>query len=180
MRKVIVTEFMTLDGVVGYPHHWSFPYWNDEIAQFKQDETFASGGLLLGRVTYTEFAAAWPGRTDATGFADRFNSLPKYVISSTLEKAAWNNSHLIKSNYAEEIAKLKQMDGQDLVVHGSVKLVNFLLQANLIDRYNLLVYPLVVGKGLRLFSEESNAKLQLVEAKTFATGVVAQIYTPQP
>lgn len=180
MRKVIVTEFMTLDGVVGYPHHWSFPYWNDEIAQFKQDETFASGGLLLGRVTYTEFAAAWPGRTDATGFADRFNNMPKYVVSTTLDKAEWNNSHLIKGNFAKEIAKLKQMEGQDLVVHGSVTLVSALMQANLIDQYNLLIYPLVLGTGLRLFKEESTAKLKLVESKSFGTGVVAHIYEPAP
>lgn len=178
MRKIIVTEFMTLDGVVGYPHHWSFSYWNDEIAKFKHDETFSSGGLLLGRVTYEEFAAAWPGRTDEAGFADRFNNMPKYVVSTTLAKAEWNNSHLIKNNFVEEIAKLKQMAGQDLVVHGSVTLVNTLLQANLIDQYNLLVYPLVLGKGLRLFRAESNAKLQLVEAKPFGTGVVAQIYRP--
>ena len=178
MRKIIVTEFMTLDGVVGYPHHWSFPYWNDEIAKFKYNETFSSGGLLLGRVTYEEFAAAWPGRTDETGFADRFNNMPKYVVSTTLDKAEWNNSHLIKSNVTEEITKLKAMAGQDLVVHGSVTLVNTLLQANLVDQYNLLVYPLVLGKGLRLFSEGSNANLQLVDAKAFGTGVIAQIYQP--
>src|SRR6185503_9389745 len=102
MRKVVVTEFMALDGGIDSPEKWSFPFWNDEIAKFKHAELFASDALLLGRVTYQGFAAAWPSRTDEAGFADRINSLPKYVVSTTLDKADWNNSTIIKD--AEHIA----------------------------------------------------------------------------
>ena len=104
MRKIVVAEFVTLDGVLEDPQNWSFPYWNDEIGKFKHDELFASDAQLLGRVTYEGFAAAWPSRTDEEGYADRLNSLPKYVVSTTLETAEWNNSHLVKENVAEEIS----------------------------------------------------------------------------
>lgn len=180
MRKIIVTEFITLDGVIESPHLWSFPYGNEEIAKFKHDELFATDALLLGRVTYEGFAAAWPGRTDEAGFADRFNSIPKYVVTTTLDKAEWNNSHLLKHNVAQEIAKLKAETGQDIVVHGSATLVQTLMRENLIDQYNLLVYPIILGTGLRLFQEGSKASLNLVEAKAFGSGVVAQIYQPAP
>ncbi|MFN8454988.1 MAG: dihydrofolate reductase family protein [Anaerolineae bacterium] len=178
MRKVVVTEFVTLDGVVEAPEKWSFAYWNDEIAQFKHAELFGSDALLLGRVTYQGFAAAWPSRTDKTGFADRINSLPKYVVSTTMDKVEWNNSRLIKDNIATEVAKLKQQPGQDIFIHGSVTLAQTLLQADLIDQYNLLVYPIVLGQGLRLFKAGSQAKLKLVEAKPFSSGVVALTYQP--
>jgi dihydrofolate reductase len=176
MRKIIVTEFVTLDGVMQDPHLWSFPYGNDEIAKFKYDETFSSGAQLLGRVTYQGFAEAWPSRDGE--FADRFNSQLKYVVSTTLDKAEWNNSHLIKTDVMAQIAKLKQESGQDLLVHGSRKLVQSLMQENLIDEYHLLVYPIVRGSGLRLFQEGDTANLKLVESKPFATGVVALIYQP--
>jgi len=178
MSKLVVTEFMTLDGVMEAPHEWSFPYWNDEAAKFKQDELFASGALLLGRVTYEGFAAAWPSRTDPTGFADRMNALPKYVVSTTLNEVGWNNSRLIKGNVADEVSRLKQEPGQDIVVHGSRTLVQTLMQHGLIDEYHLLVYPLALGSGKRLFEEGSKARLKLVEAKTFGTGVVALVYRP--
>lgn len=129
MRKVIVTEFITLDGIVEAPEKWSFPFWNDEIAKFKHDELFASDALLLGRVTYQGFAAAWPSRTDETGFADRINSLPKFVVSTTLDKVEWNNSSLIKdtNHLADEISKLKQQLGQNLLIYGSPQLVQSLM-----------------------------------------------------
>jgi dihydrofolate reductase len=185
MRKVIVSEYVSLDGVIEDPggaekfEHggWTIPYSNDEIAKFKFDELFASDALLQGRVTYQGFAAAWPSMTDEAGFADRMNSLPKYVVSTTLEEPlAWNNSRLIKGNIAEEVARLKQESGQDVLVFGSGTLTQTLLQYNLIDQYNLLVYPVVLGSGKRLFGDRSNVALKLVETKTFSSGVVALTY----
>src|SRR5205085_8006346 len=126
MRNVIATEYVTLDGVIEEPG-WTTPYWNDEIAKFKFDELFASDALLLGRVTYQGFAEAWPSMTDEQGFADRMNSLPKYVASTTLEEAEWNAS-LIKGNVVEEVSKLKQQPGQNLLVYGSGELVHALMQ----------------------------------------------------
>jgi dihydrofolate reductase len=178
MRKVVVSMFMTLDGVIEAPHEWSFPFWTDEIGEFKHAELFASDALLLGRVTYQGFAAAWPSRTDEQGFADRMNSLPKYVVSTTLEKPEWNNSTLIKANVAEAIAKLKQQPGQDIVIHGSNTLVRALMPHHLIDEYRLLVYPIVLGSGKRLFRDGSKATLKLVETKTFGSGVVLLRYQP--
>jgi dihydrofolate reductase len=176
MRKVIVSEFTTLDGVIEAPNKWSFPYWNDEIAQFKHSELFAVDALLLGRVTYEGFASAWPGRTDEQGYADRMNSLPKYVVSTTLKTVDWNNSRLIKGNIAEEVARLKQESGQDVLVFGSGALAHTLLQSNLIDQYHLLVYPIVTGSGQRLFRDGGSAALKLVDTQTFSSGVVLLVY----
>ncbi len=156
----------------------SFPFWNDDIAKFKLDEIFASDALLLGRVTYQGFAAAWPSRTDEAGFADRMNSLPKYVVSTTLAKAEWNNSRLIKENVAAEVTRLKQQPGQEILVAGSDELVQTLMQNDLIDEYRLLVYPVVVGKGKRLFKEGNNVTLKLTESKAFSSGVVLLRYQP--
>ncbi len=177
MRKVVVTEFLSLDGVMEAPA-WTFPYWNDEIAKFKGDETNASDALLLGRVTYQGFAAAWPESTDEG--AAYFNSVRKYVVSTTLDTVEWNNSTLIKDNIVEEITKLKQQDGKDIVVHGSATLVQTLMEHDLVDRYRLLVYPLVVGKGKRLFKEGIPATLKLLGSQSFSSGVVALVYEPEP
>jgi dihydrofolate reductase len=176
MRKLTVTEFLSLDGVMENPA-WSFPYWNDEIAAFKGEETSADEALLLGRVTYEGFAASWPQR-QGDG-AEYFNGTRKYVVSTTLDKVAWNNSTLIKSNVVEEIAKLKQQDGPNLVVHGSGKLVQTLIKHDLVDGIRLLVYPVVLGTGQRLFEEGTTAKLRLVETRSFSTGVAALIYQPE-
>ena len=177
MRKVIVTEFMTLDGVVEAPEKWSFPYWNSQTEEFKNAELAATGALLLGRVTYEGFAAAWPGRTGE--FADRFNQMPKYVVSSVLKKLDWSGSEFLPGSLPEAIRRLKATEEGDVVVHGSVTLVQGLMQHNLVDRYHLLVYPLALGKGKRLLRERQHSKLKLIEAKTFATGVVALIYQPE-
>ena len=176
MRKVIVSEYVSLDGVMEEPG-WTMPYWNDEIAKFKFDELFASDALLLGRVTYQGFVKAWPSMTDEEGFADRMNSLPKYVASRTLEEAEWNAT-LIKDNIADEVSKLKQRSGQKLLVYGSGDFVHTLMQHDLIDELRLLVYPVVLGKGKRLFKDESNKKLKLVETKAFSSGVVLLSYQP--
>jgi len=176
MRKIVVTEFMSLDGIMEEPA-WTFPYWNDETARFKGEETDASDALLLGRVTYEGFAAAWPKSTDEG--ADYFNGVRKYVVSTTLDKAAWNNSTLIKDDVVGAVTKLKQGEGQDIAVHGSATLVQTLMQHDLVDRYRLLVYPVVLGKGKRLFKEGTPATLKLVESKPFNSGVVALIYEPE-
>jgi dihydrofolate reductase len=175
MRKVVVTEFLSLDGVMEDPG-WTFKYWNDEIAKFKGEESTASDALLLGRVTYQGFASAWPQSKDEG--APYFNSVRKYVVSTTLDKAEWNNSRLIKGNIVEEITKLKQQDGKDIIVHGSATLVQSLMQHDLVDRYRLLVYPLVLGKGKRLFKDGIPATLKLVDTRSFSSGVAALIYEP--
>src|SRR5439155_16794899 len=119
-RKLAATLFITLDGVVEDPQLWSFPYWGDETAAFKQAETMeASDALLLGRVTYEGFAAAWPGRKDETGFADKFNSMPKYVLSKALKKLGWNNSHLLEGDEPEAVANLKATKGGDIAFTGA-------------------------------------------------------------
>jgi len=171
------TFFVSLDGVVESPEKWSFPFWSDETQQFKVDELRATDALLLGRVTYEGFAAAWPGRK-GDAFADRFNSMPKFVASRTLKKLEWNNSHLIKGDLATEVAKLKQQPGQDIVIHGSPGLIRSLLPHDLIDEFRLLVYPLVLGRGKRLFDEASQASLSLVESTAFSKGVVKLVYRP--
>jgi dihydrofolate reductase len=175
MRNLIVTEFVSLDGVMENPA-WTFPYWNDEIAAFKGEETSAGEPILLGRVTYEGFAAAWPGREDPG--ADYFNGTRKYVVSTTLDTVEWNNSTLIKENVVEEITKLKAEDGPDIVVHGSGKLVQTLIENDLVDRYRLLIYPVVLGKGQRLFAEGATAKFELLDSRSFGSGVTALVYAP--
>jgi dihydrofolate reductase len=177
MRRVVVTEYLSLDGVMNEPA-WTEPYWYDEISKFKYDELLASAALLFGRVTYQGFAEAWPGRSDEAGFADRMNSLPKFVVSNSLEKLDWSNSHLIKGDIAHDVALLKQQPGQDILVYGGGELVRSLMPKGLVDEYRLLVYPVVVGTGKYLSQGGSRATLKLVETKTFSCGVVAVIYAP--
>jgi len=177
--KIVVTEFITLDGVVEAPNEWSFPYWNDGIAKLKLDELMAADAQLLGRVTYDGFAAAWPGRTDEAGFADRMNNMPKYVVSTTLEKADWNNSTIIKTDVPAQIAELKKQPGGDILVAGSATLIDTLIAHDLVDEYHLLTYPIVVGKGKRLFKDGSKTKLKLIESRSFDSGVVLLRYAPE-
>jgi dihydrofolate reductase len=188
MGKIIVSEFITLDGVIEAPggedslgerSGWSIPYFNEETAKFKLDDFLASDALLMGRVTYQIHAAVWPSMTDEEGFADRMNSLPKYVVSTTLEKVEWNNSRPIRGNIPEEVKKLKQEVQRNILIDGGSDLVNLLMQHDLIDEYRLLVHPVVVGKGKRLFREGSQKKeLRLIEARALSTGVVALTYQP--
>jgi dihydrofolate reductase len=175
MSKVVVSMFLSADGVMQEPA-WTFPYWNDEIAKFKAAEMAKTGSLLLGRVTYEGFAAAWPGREDEEGYADKMNSMPKHVVSTTLQNPEWTNSHVISGDVAEEIRKLKAQDGEDLLVFGSATLVNFLIQNDLVDEYNLLVYPVVLGTGKRLFQDGSATTLELTESHDAGRGVVALRY----
>jgi dihydrofolate reductase len=177
MRKLVVTEFMSLDGVMEEPA-WTFPHWNEEIAKFKGEESSDSDALLLGRVTYQGFAAAWPQSKDEG--ADYFNSVRKYVVSKTLEgPLEWNNSTLVKDDIVEQITNLRQQDGKDITVHGSATLVQTLMQHDLVDRYRLLVYPLVVGKGKRLFEGDIPVTLKLLQSQSFSSGVVALVYEPE-
>ncbi len=186
MRKVVASEYVTLDGVMEDPGGgegtghggWSFQFWSEEAAKFKFDELFASDALLLGRKTYQGFAKAWPTMPGTGEYGERMNSLPKYVVSTRLKTLEWNAS-LIKGPLAEEISKLKQQPGQDLLIFGSGELVHTLAQLNLIDEYRLMVHPIVVGGGKRLFREGSEKKvLRLVETKTFSSGVVVLTYQP--
>ena len=188
MGRIVITEFVSLDGVVEAPgggesfKHggWSFDISRGEEGdKFKLDETLASEALLLGRVTYEGFAAAWPSRADEAGFADKFNSMPKYVVSSTLEDPEWNNSTVLKGDVGEEVAKLKQEQDGDIVVHGSPQLVQTLIEHDLVDEYRLMVYPVVLGGGKRLFGETTDKKtLRLVDSKVVGDGVAILIYQP--
>jgi dihydrofolate reductase len=184
MRKLIVSEFLSLDGIMEDPGPdgpfkqagWSMPYADGQFFKFKLDELFAADALLLGRVTYDGFAKAWPGRKDEAGFSERMNSIAKYVVSENLEKAEWNNSKIIRGDLTEEITKLKQQPGGNILVFGSSVLINALMQNNLIDEYCLLVYPLLLGAGKRLFEDGAGAKLKLLEAKSFDSGIVLLRY----
>ena len=186
--RIVVTEFVSLDGVVEAPGGgedfkyggWSFEIdRGDEGDKFKLDETMSSEALLLGRVTYEGFAAAWPSRTDEFGFADKFNSMPKYVVSSTLEDPEWNNTTVLKGDVVEEVAKLKQEQDGDIVVHGSPQLVQTLIEHDLVDEYRLMVFPVVLGTGKRLFGETTDKKsLRLVDSKVVGDGVAILVYQP--
>src|SRR5215207_8926422 len=165
MGRIVVTEFVSLDGVMEDPggsEDFKYGGWSFEIERgeegnkFKLDETLASEALLLGRVTYEGFAAAWPSRDG--DFADKFNGMPKYVVSSTLENPEWNNSTVLKGDVAEEVSKLKQEQDGDIVVHGSAQLVQALLENDLVDELRLMVFPVVLGSGKRLFGETTDKK----------------------
>jgi dihydrofolate reductase len=184
--KIVVTEFVSLDGVVEAPgggegfkyDGWSFEIERgDEGNQFKLDETMSSQALLLGRVTYEGFAAAWPSRTGE--FADKFNSMPKYVVSSTLESPEWSNTTVLAGDVAEEVAKLKGSLEGDIVVHGSPRLVQTLIDRDLVDEFRLMVFPVVLGTGKRLFDRTSDKKpLRLVSSKIVGEGVAILVYEP--
>jgi dihydrofolate reductase len=183
-RKVIVTEFITLDGVIEAPgpahdfKHagWTMPFWGDDIGKFKSEEMFAADALLLGRKTYEGFAAAWPGRQDPEGFADRMNGVPKYVATHTLKKLEWNNSHMLQGDVAEAVTKLKREPGQNILVAGSGDLVQTLTRRGVVDEFCLLTYPVALGEGQRLFAAGTQAKLELIESRAFKSGVVALRY----
>jgi len=186
MGRIVVTEFVSLDGVMedpggaeGFKHGgWTFEISRgDEGDKFKLDETVSSEALLLGRVTYEGFAAAWPSREGE--FADKFNTMPKYVVSSTLEEPDWSNSTVLRGDVAEEVAKLKQEHDGDVVVHGSARLVQTLFEHDLVDELRLMVFPVVLGSGKRLFGEASDKKpLKLVDSKVVGDGVAILVYEP--
>jgi dihydrofolate reductase len=184
VRKLIVTEFVSLDGVMeapggeeGHPHSgWVFDFMSPDQEQFKLQETLDADMLLLGRVTYDGFSAAWPER--GGDFADKMNGMRKVVASTTLEDPEWNNTTVIR-DVAGEVAALKEEDGGPILVAGSRTLVQSLMEHDLVDEYCLLIFPVVLGSGARLFPEsEEKRPLELVDSRTFSSGVTAQTYRP--
>lgn len=181
MRKVIVSEFVSLDGVFEAPDQWHFPYFNDEMGQEIGAAMGQADAMLMGRVLYEEWSAFWPQQdSEENPIAARMNGIQKYVVSTTLEgPLGWNNSTLIGENVAEEISRLKQQPGKDISISGSGSLVRSLLKDGLIDELRLMVHPVVVGSGKRLFEEGGEQiALVLVDSKTFSTGVVYLTYAP--
>ena len=182
MRKLVASFFISLDGVVQGPGPgddfelagWTMPYWDDDIAAFADAAMQAADTLLLGRVTYQGFAAAFAESISPD--AEVMNSYRKYVVSTTLQQADWANSSLISENVMEEIASLKQQPGQDIGMSGSGTLVQSLLRHNLIDELNLLIYPVVLGRGKRLFEDGLNLNLKLTQSKTSKSGVLLTTY----
>ena len=188
MGNVIVTEFVSVDGVFEDPGGsenfenggWSFEFnRGDDGDKFKLDETMASDALLLGRVTYEGFADAWPKRS-GDPFSEKFNSMPKYVVSSTLENPDWNNSTVIGGNLSEEVAKLKDEYDHDIAVHGSGQLSRALLDEGLVDEVRLMVFPVVLGEGKRFFNGVDMRAFELADSKTVGPdGVIVLTYRPK-
>jgi dihydrofolate reductase len=186
MGRIVVTEFVSLDGVMEDPggsedfEHggWSFEINRGEDGdKFKLDEALEAEALLLGRVTYEGFAEAWPSRDGE--FADKFNTMPKYVVSSTLEDPEWTNSTVLKGDLPDEVSKLKQEQDGDIVVHGSAQLVQALVDNDLVDELRLMVFPVVLGSGKRLFGDTSDKKsLRLADSKMVGDGVAILTYAP--
>jgi dihydrofolate reductase len=187
MRKILVSESLTLDGVFegpgkggGEPFEyagWADPYSNEKLMKHVSESMSGGDALLLGRVTYQYLEASWSPQTGP--IADYMNNITKYVVSTTLKKAKWNNSSLIKGKIAEEIAKLKKQSGKNIAVIGSGNLVQTLMEHDLVDEYLLLVYPLVLGTGKRFFGSGNKTPLKLKETKPFSSGVVFHSYEPE-
>ena len=186
MSKLIVTEYVSLNGVIeapggepGHPHTgWSGDYHEPELIQYKLDEVREAESLLIGRVTYEGFSAAWPARDGE--FADKMNSMPKHVVSSTLsEPLEWENSTVIAGDVATEVAQLKRREGGPILVAGSPTLVHSLIEHDLVDEYRLMVCPVVVADGKRMFPDVPDPKpLRLADTKTFSSGAVVHTYNP--
>lgn len=193
MARVTLTTFLSLDGVMqapgdpdedrtgGFDHGgWQFPYADDALHRFVGDWLAAADGLLLGRRTYEIFAAYWPNITGQDDpVANRLNTLPKYVASTTLDRVEWNNSRLLRGDVAREVARLREGPGRELQIHGSGTLARTLMNADLIDEYRLWIHPVVLGAGIRLFADGVTPKaLRLTDVKRTGTGVVVHVYTP--
>jgi dihydrofolate reductase len=186
MGRIVVTEFISLDGVIEDPggsEDFKYGGWSFEIDRgddgdrFKLDEALDADALLLGRRTYEGFAAAWPSRDGE--FADKFNNMPKYVVSSTLKDPEWTNSTVLDGDLSEEVSRLRQDVDGDIVVHGSAQLVQALVENGLVDELRLMVFPVVLGAGKRLFGETSDKRrLRLSDSKTVGDGVQILTYEP--
>lgn len=185
MRKIIVSEFITLDGVIeapggnetNHPHGgWQFQYRDAGAGQYKIDELNSVDAILLGRKTFDQFSAYWPTQTGA--FGDPINKYAKYVVSSTLQKADWNNSHILR-DVAKDVAALKQTNGGDILVYGSGTLVKSLLENNLVDELRLMLFPIAIGGGLRIFNDKRGLnKFKLKNSRAFDNGVLMLEYVP--
>jgi dihydrofolate reductase len=179
MRKIVAGLFMSLDGVVESPEQWQLPYVNDEMGQAVGAQLAESDTLLLGRRTYQEFAAFWPYQPSDAPFAEQMNTIPKLVVSTTLDTLEWKNSSLIRGNLVEQLTKLKQQPGKNLNVTGSGTLVRSLLREGLLEELRLMVCPVVVGRGRHLFEDGGDQKaLALVSSGSFSTGVLQLTYQP--
>jgi dihydrofolate reductase len=180
MRKLVSSFFISLDGVVEAPDKWHFPYFNDEMGAAVGEAIAASDSMLIGRRTYEEWAAFWPNQDPAADpFVSIMNETPKFVASTTLDKVEWQNSTLLKGDLAEAVNELKARPGKNIGMSGSATLVRSLLEKGLLDELRLLVHPLVVGSGAKLFPEGTTpVNLELVDSRTFSTGVIDLTYRP--
>jgi dihydrofolate reductase len=180
MRKVVASLFLSLDGVMEAPEKWNSPYFNDEMGAVIGEAISNTDAFLLGRRTYEEWAAFWPTQSpDEIPMAGPINTLPKFVASTTLKEVTWENSTLVNGDVPSEVSKLKQQPGKDISISGSATLVRSLLQASLIDELRLMVHPVVLGSGRRLFENGTGQMpLELVESQTFSTGVLNLTYRP--
>ncbi len=188
MRRLIASEFVTLDGVMEAPGNephpdgknaWVLRYAGEDQQRFKIDEVFEAGALLLGRVTYEIFAAFWPTAPKGDGFTDRMNDIPKYVVSTTLESPSWQNTTIIRGDPVAAIIDLKKEQGGDIFLHGSCQLFNSLVGRDVIDEYRIMVFPVILGSGKRLFKEATAiTNLELVDTRTFESGVTILTYRP--
>ena len=179
MRKIVAGLFVSLDGVVEAPEQWHFPYFNDEMGETIGSQMAGSDTMLLGRRTYEEFAAYWADKGSDVPLADEINEIPKLVASTTLDHVEWQNSTLIRGDLAKELTRMKREPGKDISITGSATLVRSLLRDDMLDELRLLVHPIVVGTGKRLFDGVLDQKpLKLVDSKVFTTGVLYLTYAP--
>ena len=179
MRKVAASFFISLDGVVEAPQTWHFPYMDADIGAVIGEAIAATDAFLLGRRTFEEWAAFWPHQDAGDpGMARAINSTPKYVVSRSLETVEWENSTLLKGDLAEEVGRLKAQPGKEIAVNGSATLVRSLLQAGVVDELRLMLHPLVVGRGARLFEDPSEHRFELAESRAFSSGVLYLTYRP--
>ena len=179
MRKITSGLFVSLDGVAEAPEKWHLEYFNDEMGAAVGAQSAAADTILLGRVTYEGFAEYWSDKAGDGGLGDYFNDTPKLVASRTLESVEWTNSKLIRGNVAEELSRLKQSDGKNIAITGSITLVRSLLRDGVLDELELLVHPVIVGNGAKLFPDGTDQQaLKLVRSATFETGVVHLVYQP--
>jgi dihydrofolate reductase len=176
MRNIIESTLVSIDGVIGEPHLWAKDYFGDEARADALKQLLASDAMLMGRRTYEIFAKVWPAQTGA--YADRINTMRKYVFSSTLARAEWTNTIIVRGDVAAEVAKLKEQNGQDLIIYGHGPLGQALLERRLLDELRFAIHPVFVGRGTPLFREGDKAALQLVGTKTFGNGVVVLSYRP--
>ena len=177
--RLVATEYVSLDGVFEEPGQWSFPFFNEQAAEFKWRELRASAALLLGRRTYEGFAAAWPTMEGTGEFGERMNTMPKYVVSATLDRASWSGSVLVKGDLATGIGKLKDKPGKDLLLSGSAQLLSWLNAAHLVDLYRFMVHPIVLGEGARLFARGfDRTVLELTHHEVLESGIVILEYEP--
>jgi dihydrofolate reductase len=180
VRKIIASEFITLDGVFEEPGRsdWHDAYYTDELDRYKLDELMEAEAQLLGRVTYEGFAAAWPSVEDERGFADKMNTMPKYVVSSTLTDLTWENTTVLRGDASAAVRELKSGEGGPLLIGGSGQLVRSLIADRLVDELRLIVHPIVAGKGKRLFDGSADVPLTLIEAKPIDSRIVILVYRP--